>query len=648
MTGSDAPAIAILGYRSPERVASSRNLGDYLESLATLSQLVRYCPAVTDGTDGKVSPLVEKLRSRVAGAAPSESPAVTLYAVDKDASSWARVPDGTWVVYTGALPRPVFGVRRDLPLDERLRPIFVSVHVDSAWSLSDAAIRYLREHGPIGCRDWSSVLLLQAAGVPAFFAGSVISTLGSLAVPQRTPAGTLAIDAPGRGDTEMSQHSDAVRRRGLVDNLQGALDYVDAVAAAEEVRTGRLHGYLAARALATPVDFAHGARFKRSQWGLLDLDEGAVETMRHGNSDRLEAAYGAILSGRSADEVYAAWRSVCADDVVRAEAFRAAVPPMPPTVIDIAAACATIRAASVTRERSVPVGSGDEINVEFSLDGAYKHQLEVVLDSIVTNSSRPLRAFVLCRDHSSADFDRMAAAFPEVSIVWLPTDDVDYGSVQVGCNSVATLDRLLLPDLLPEVSRIVHHDLDALCLVDLADLYDTELGGAPLAARTSPHQTKLSGFATLIRRAEIMDRDAERAQEYLLRTHTRNRFDYAVFNAGIMVFDLDVMRADDFCRNFLPYVERFGLNDNDVVNIYSGPNRVALDPGWNWRPWLETLDEPKIAHWAGARLHKPWNDNWVIGQDLWRAGEQRVTRRHANADGQSSISPVGQMGEMRV
>lgn len=240
---------------------------------------------------------------------------------------------------------------------------------------------------------------------------------------------------------------------------------------------------------------------------------------------------------------------------------------------------------------------------------------------------------MLCRDHTRADYERMAALFPEVSFVWLPTDGVDYSPVGVELNivSIATMDRLLLPDLLPEVSRIVHHDLDALCLTDLAPLHDIELNGAPLAGRPSPHQGKISGFEALMVRSERISRGPERAHEFLLRTHTRNRFDYTVFNAGIMTLDLDTMRADDFCRSFLPYVERFGLDDNIVLCIYAGARLVELDPAWNWPPWLETLTEPKIAHWAGARVFKPWNDTWVVGRDLWRAGEARVAERHARA-----------------
>lgn len=143
----------------------------------------------------------------------------------------------------------------------------------------------------------------------------------------------------------------------------------------------------------------------------------------------------------------------------------------------------------------------------------------------------------------------------------------------------------------------------------------------------SPQKNHLSGFAALMSRSESFRNEPRRAHEYLLRTHTRHRFDYNVLNAGIMTLDLDAMRADDFCHQWLPYVEQYKLSDQALLNVYIGRNRVEVDPGWNWRPWLERADNPKIAHWAGPQ--KPWKEGWVVGRELWRAGEARLAERYA-------------------
>ena len=45
------------------------------------------------------------------------------------------------------------------------------------------------------------------------------------------------------------------------------------------------------------------------------------------------------------------------------------------------------------------------------------------------------------------------------------------------------MDRLLLPDLLGEVDRVVYVDVDTLLLDDICELAWTDLGGRPVAAR---------------------------------------------------------------------------------------------------------------------------------------------------------------------
>jgi lipopolysaccharide biosynthesis glycosyltransferase len=622
-----ATPVAVLGHRQPDRAGTSRNLGDHVETVACLAHLARRTGVRFTGEPDLVT-LAGELRDRV----PSErtvagaDTTVQLCSVDRDASEYACVPDGTWLIWSGRLPHPMFGIRTDMPLDPRLRPVFVSVHVDSAAQLSPAALDYLRRYAPIGCRDWATV------GVPAFFSGALSATVDLVAAATSERTGRLFVDAEATEQgTSEKQEFEEVHRRDLAENLRDAVHRVDGIRARRRVVTTRLQTYLAARAVGTRVDMRPANASERRFDGLLGIDDGAFSAMRRGITDRLAAVWDAIESGAGEDEVYATWRRICAADVAEAEAQRAAVAPLPASSFDVAAACAAIRAASVAVERSAPAPDGEEINVELSLDGNYKHQLEVVLDSIVEHASRPVRAFVMCRDLTRADYDRVAALFPSVSFLWLPTDSVDYGPISglLGYTTVATMDRLLLADLLPEVARIIHHDLDALCLSDIAELFDVELDGRPIAGRSSSQENLASGFAALMRQSQRFPQRPERGRDYLRRTHARHGFDYQILNAGIMVLDLERMRADGFCAQFLPYVEFFGLNDQAVLNVYAGRNRVEVAPGWNWRPWLEAPDDPKIAHWAGE--YKPWADAWVFGRHLWRAAEARVAARYERA-----------------
>ena len=67
------------------------------------------------------------------------------------------------------------------------------------------------------------------------------------------------------------------------------------------------------------VDFEPGNRSDVRFDGLIDIDDRAFEAIRTGIRDKLEPVLGAILAGRSEDEVYALWREITAEDVAAAE-----------------------------------------------------------------------------------------------------------------------------------------------------------------------------------------------------------------------------------------------------------------------------------------------------------------------------------------
>lgn len=623
---------AVLDYRQPDRTRASSNLGDHVQTIASLGHVVRHRGFRFTG-DPELTAVATTLQQRVARRRriDGDDAVLELHRVDRDASSYAAVPDGTWALTFGWLMHPMFQTTYDAPMNPRLRPIFISVHINDLELLTPEAVAWFRRYAPVGCRDWNTVHLLQAAGVPAFFSGCLTTTIDAV-FPDSPPTerhGTLFVDTPATGPGESwTQVFDEVRQRPFAENIAHALRQLERYRGElRSVVTSRLHTYLPARALGADVTFRPKNPADVRFDGLAGIDDAEFAAIQQGISDKLARVITAIGAGRSEDEVYALWREICRPDVERATALRTSIARIAAPTVDLDTAIREVRARSVVTERILPGPAGPEVHVEVSLDGNLKHQLDVVLESIVTNASRPLRVYVLCRDHGAGDFARVADAFPTVSFVWLPTDTVDYGEVlgMIEHITVATMDRLLLPLLLPEVPKIVHHDLDAVCLADIAELFDTPLGDAPLAARTSPQPSARSGFLGFARASTRLAHDRDLARELILRTHTRHAFDFDGFNAGIMVLNLDRMRRDDFCREFLPYAERFGLNDQEVLNAYAGADRVPLDEDWNRLPRLEVITTPKIVHWAG--FQKPWNVEPVAAQEYWREYEQRFALR---------------------
>lgn len=630
--------IAVLDYKGPDYRWTSRNIGDYIQTVASLGHLVRRRDVAFSGPEELVA-LARRLHDRI----PSDQQLVstpsnlTLVPVNRDASSFDPVPDGTWLIAFGWYMHALMEGRFDFPFHPGARPIFISFHCRRRNLLSDDSIEYLRRYGPVGCRDWSTVYLLLSVSVPAFFSGCITTTIGML-FPDEPDAGegrpTAYVDVarPRSDRTGVAvEHSlENVRSDDLGANLRLAVDVLDRYRHDySRVVTSRLHSYLPARAIGTPADFVpknHGdLRFN----GLLDLDDGAFAEIRDGINEKLASTVTMILDGASEREIYSHWRSICAVDVAVARKELESVPPIEPPTFDVASVCARIRANEVTTARSHSVPTAGEVDLALALDGNLKAQLEVVVEAITANTERPVRLWILCRGHGPADFERFGRLFPEVTCTWLPCDHVDYGEV-IGIldhTTESTLDRLLLPELLPELDRVVYLDIDILPIGDIGELYDWDLRGTPAAARSALSVHALSGYHHNVDVPAKLLPNASASRDLCRRMFARHPYDFETCNAGVMVLDLARMRDDEFARHYVPFVERYGMHDQQALNCYLGSEREILPPEWNHMPTGEHLDDPKLIHWAGVL--KPWDDVAVPVQQRWVEYQERLDARKA-------------------
>jgi lipopolysaccharide biosynthesis glycosyltransferase len=631
-------SFGVLDYKQPDYEQVSSNLGDYVQTIAALGHVVRH-QGLTFHGDPELADVLTKLQGRVKPERAVDGPPadITLVNLNRDATNLDSVPPGTWTLAFGWYMQSQFKMRHDFPFHPDIRPIFVSFHVNRREMLTPEAIDYLKANGPIGCRDWTTVDLLLSVDVPAFFSGCITTTVDTVfpnderpVPPEGKPTAYVDIKLDNipkeQWDDRITQADESVRSTGFGPNMREALTMLESYRRDfSTIITTRLHCYLPSRSLGMPVEFVPNNRADIRFNGLLDLTPEELDGIRQGILDKLRTVLEVVWSGAGEDKVRAAWREACAADVAKAVERRETVPPLPPPSFDVAASCAGVHANSVHIARSVEGVSGEEVNVALALDGNLREQLLVVVDGLVENTQRPLHLWILSRDHGPADHQRLASIFPEASFTWLPCDDVDYGPVlgMLRHITVSTMDRLLLPDLLPELDRIVYHDIDALCVTDIARLYDTPLEGHPLAARSAIATGTVSGFANIYRSGKRLE--PEEAFDLYRRMHARFAFDFVSFNAGILVFDLEQMRRDDFCQSFIPFVEHYGMNDQEVLNCYAGPNRQVLDNRWNSVAAQEPVTDPWIIHWAGPS--KPWGADYILFRRRWQAQEVTLAER---------------------
>ena len=215
--------VAIMDYGHPGSGRASANIGDHIQSIAALGHLVRHRGVRLHG-DEQLVRLLEELGSRTRPELRRDDVDADLevITVHRDASMYQPIAEGTWVLCFGWYMHALFEMRHGFPLHRNLRPIFVSFHCNKRGLLTPDAIEYLRRHGPIGCRDWSTVYLLQSCGVPAFFSGCVTTTIDA-AVPARVAArgraGRIRRHA-GRAGASGRGHVRAQRPRGPAPRLR--------------------------------------------------------------------------------------------------------------------------------------------------------------------------------------------------------------------------------------------------------------------------------------------------------------------------------------------------------------------------------------------------------------------------------------------
>jgi hypothetical protein len=606
---------ALIDYRQPGRAKTSQNIGDHIQTLASLGHLVRHKNVRFHG-DADIASFAADMQRRVRPERQLDTPAVdvALFTADRDASTYQTFPEGTWALVFGWYMHPLFGLRHDFPLHPNLRPIFVSFHCNKREMLNAEAIDYLRRYGPVGCRDWTTVDLLLSIDVPAFFSGCLTTTVDTvfpeLDDTQRPgQQATAYVDVPAGSvppGAARIRHSDpTVKQRTFAANMRKSVSLLDEYRSRfSSVVTSRLHCYLPVRSLGLDVDFRPKNRADVRFNGLIDIDDAAFDAIRTGLLDRLEATTGAVLAGRPREEVYQLWHDLCADDVAAARARHESGEPLQEPSLDVADAVRRVHVRAAP-EASTASGHGPMAELVIPVQAGDIGRLPLMVESVQASSSRPVRLWLLARSCGDKQHNQLANALPKVPVTWLHHGDLSWDVAMI-----------LLPELLSEIARAVVLPPAAVVLEDIAMLADRDLGGCALAARTSAGTAASSGFGVLYRAARRLTPDAAAAHELYRRIHARHVFDFDAFDTDVLVLDLQRMRKDGMAAEFIPYIEHFGLRASEVLTLYAGPDHAVLPAEWAHVPTDERVTDPKLVYWPGAA--KPWQARYVARQELWR------------------------------
>lgn len=159
--------------------------------------------------------------------------------------------------------------------------------------------------------------------------------------------------------------------------------------------------------------------------------------------------------------------------------------------------------------------------------------------------------------------------------------------------TTACFARLLIPDLKPDLGKIIYLDCDTIVMQDISQLYDQELDGYALGAVPDPN---------------VYNVPEKRAQLYPAALLSEK---HLYFNSGILLIDCNVWRKNDMLPKLMAAermtAETRYYNDQDVLNKAFDANFKPLEIRFNVKSNLITFcpqEHVVIRHFTG--FMKPW------------------------------------------
>ncbi len=282
----------------------------------------------------------------------------------------------------------------------------------------------------------------------------------------------------------------------------------------------------------------------------------------------------------------------------------------------------------------------DEINVAFAADRTYLPHTAAMLASMLEHAdpARRLNLFFLHSDileHDRALLREVLSAHPRVQMQEINAGNAFESSYRSSSRapSNTTYNRFLLFDLLPDLNRLLYVDVDMVFQGDVAQIWDTDLGGKPLGAVTDHIMTRTLTGPTLTVEKTVPD---------LYRYH-RDHLGLSddqiacYFNAGLLLFDFTAMDVPQTSADLMRMARegQYMFRDQDIMNAYFKGRTHVLDPRYNvfntvlsgytrvphenHAAAMAARAAPVVIHYA-AGDYKPWNFAPVpMAEAYWKA-----------------------------
>lgn len=270
------------------------------------------------------------------------------------------------------------------------------------------------------------------------------------------------------------------------------------------------------------------------------------------------------------------------------------------------------------------------INIAICIDDNYCQHINPMVYSIEKNTREKVRIHIVyykLKAESLENIIKLNELLTNVELKLCKVREYQYDWLsKFKENSLPTeaYFRLLLPELLPDVKRILYLDVDMLVLDSLGELYRTDLGNNILGVvRDFPFTNDKNSWS------------------YFLLGEFGNRY----FNSGMLLMDLVAMRENNIVRRFMEFIlktsQHYLLGDQDAFNIFFFYNVKILEDKYNYiaenqKILQKTNLEVVVMHYCGYSNPKPWliyNDGSEYVQPairLYREYQRKINKLISN------------------
>jgi lipopolysaccharide biosynthesis glycosyltransferase len=290
--------------------------------------------------------------------------------------------------------------------------------------------------------------------------------------------------------------------------------------------------------------------------------------------------------------------------------------------------------------KAVPTNS-EPIVVVSAADDNYAMPLAVTIRSAIDSLKprQPIHINILDGGLTDASKVRLQKSWsdPRATIAFLKPDIEAIADLKTENHlNLVTYLRLFMPSLLgKDVRKVLFLDADLLILKNLRELWEVQLGSAPIAA-INDYFTPYLNTREAVQRPTACDRHPDKCLPVPNYRELGLKPTAGYFNAGVMVVNLDVWREMDVLHRAMDLVRRYHEHvrycDQYALNVLFSEKWKPLDPRWNQNSNLWAWRGESDGAFDPALYRLMQNDPWIVHftwiKKPWHYGSTHPFTRH--------------------